>query len=270
MLSVCSRLLIVFCFLIASLPASRAQNIGAHPTSLEYRLSANQNETQVIYLSNTSPRRIQFRLYLNDWIRDTLGRHEYYEPGNFDRSCVSWVTLSANFIELEPGQSTQLSVKLQAPSDTQSLNKMRWAMLFIETVEELDASRSRNTQAAVRNLMRIGVHIYQTPPSLTHKEVNVTDFQQLASAVKPTYRLSCRNNGQVMAECRSYLELASLSSGKRIRIEANEFPMFPGQTRYVDFELPASLPKGRYSALAVVDAGEELSPEAAEQIIEIK
>jgi hypothetical protein len=248
---------------------AQAQNIGAHPTSLEYHLSANQNETQVIYLSNTSPRKIQFRLYLNDWIRDTLGRHEYYEPGNFAQSCVSWLTLSTNFVELEPGQSTQLSVKMQAPADAQSLSSMRWAMLFIETVEELDANRSRNTQAAVRNLMRIGVHIYQTPPALTHKEVNVTDFQQLAWAAKPTYRLSCRNNGQVMTECRSYLELANLATGKRSRVEATEFPMFPGQTRYVDFELPAGLPKGRYSALAVVDAGEELSPEAAEQIIEI-
>jgi hypothetical protein len=38
----------------------------------------------------------------------------------------------------------------------------------------------------------------------------------------------------------------------------------------VRFELPATLPKGKYSALGVIDGGEDLSLEAIESTIEVR
>lgn len=261
---------IVFAALLFCLPfLSVAQNLGAYPTTLDFKLGAGQGESQVINISNGSNKKVQFRVYLNDWVRDSTGGHIYYRADTLSRSCSKWVTFDKNFLELEPGQFSQLTVKLQMPEDPNAVKEMKWAMLFIETVEEANAAKAASTQASVRNLLRLGVHIYQTPPTLSNKEVKVLDLVPSKEAVN-TYNLICQNTGDVMLECKSYLELSSLADGAKTKLDPIEYPMFPGQKRYVTFELPKNLAKGKYSVLAVADGGEDMSLEAIESQVEVK
>lgn len=255
-------------FVFASLTVS-AQNLGAYPTTLDFKLAGGQGESQVVNISNGSAKKVQFRLYLNDWIRDSIGGHAYYRADTLPRSCAKWVSLSTNFVELEPGQVKQVTVKLQMPDDPNAVKEMKWAMLFIETVEEANAAKNSSTQASVRNLLRIGVHIYQTPPTLSNREIKVLDLKPSAEGAN-TYNLVCKNTGDIMLECKSYLELSSLADGTKTKLEAVEFPIFPDQRRLVTFELPKNLAKGKYSALAVVDGGEDMSLEAVESQVEVK
>lgn len=245
-----------------------AQNLGVYPTALAFSLSKGNSESQVVNITNGSDKKMQFRLYLNDWIRDTVGGHEYYEPNTISRSCSRWVTLNKNFIELEPGKSTQITIKLTIP-DSANTDEMKWSMLFVETVEENTAQASKNATAAVQNLLRIGIHIYQTPPSLTDKQIKAFDLKPMPGQEKK-YQLICQNTGNVMIQCKSYLELASVVDGQKIKLDPIDFPMFPQQKRYVTFELPANIQKGKYSALAVLDGGEDISLEAVEGTIEVK
>lgn len=255
--------------MVFSVLSASAQNLGVHPTTIEFKLSGGQTESQAIHLSNSSPKKVQFRLYLNDWLRDTVGGHFYAPPSTLPNSATRWVTLDKNFVELDPGKSTDVTVRLSVPDSATATAQMTWSMLFIETVEEQTALQDKGAQAAVKNLLRIGVHIYQTPPSLTEKSVKVIDLKPVPKT-NNVYQVLCANTGKVMVECRSYLELAALSDGKKTKLDPVEFPMFPGQRRYVAFELPKGLPKGKYSALAVLDAGEDVSLEAIETEIEVK
>ena len=132
-----------------------AQNLGVYPTALAFSLSKGNSESQVVNITNGSDKKMQFRLYLNDWIRDTVGGHEYYEPNTISRSCSRWVTLNKNFIELEPGKSTQITIKLTIP-DSANTDEMKWSMLFVETVEENTAQASKNATAAVQILPGTG------------------------------------------------------------------------------------------------------------------
>lgn len=249
--------------------SSIGQNLGVHPTTLNFAVANGQSETQVINLSNGSAKKVQFRLYLNDWLRDTVGGHLYYRADTLPRSCAKWISLGSNFIELQPGQSTQLSVKIQLPDAPEETKKMKWAMLFVETVEEANSANNKQAQATVRNLLRVGVHIYQTPPTATERAVKVIDLKP-APDMPNTYQLSCQNTGDVMMECKSYLELASLKDGSKTKLDPIEFPIFPDQRRLITFELPKNLAKGKYSALAVIDGGEDMSLEALESEIEVK
>lgn len=248
---------------------AKAQNVGAYPTTLDFRLGGGLSESQVINISNTSGKKVQFKLYLNDWVRDSMGGHIYYRADTLSRSCSKWVALSDNFVELESGQVKQVTVKLSMPADAEATKEMKWAMLFIETVKEANATNDKTTQASVNNLLRIGVHIYQTPPALTNKEVKVYDLKPSPEGLN-IYNLICQNTGDVMLECKSYLELAAISDGSKTKLDPIEFPMFPGQKRYVSFELPKNMAKGKYSVLGVVDGGEDMSLEAIESQLEVK
>lgn len=248
--------------------SANAQNLGVYPTTLDFRLSSGQSEAQVINLSNGSGSKVQFRIYLNDWVRDSSGGHIYYEPASIPRSCARWLTIDKNFIELQPGESTQLTVQMLVPATADASTEMKWAMLFIETVEENTSRNDKNAQATVKNLIRVGVHVYQTPPNATEKGIKVLDLKPNPE-IANTYDLYCKNTGDVMIECKAYLELAS-ASGEQTKLDFIEFPMFPEQVRVVTFELPKNLPVGKYNALGILDGGEDLSLEAVESTVEVK
>ena len=114
----------------------------------------------------------------------------------------------------------------------------------------------------------MGVHIYQTPPVVSRKEVKLLSFAPLNN-MTGTYRLVCENTGDVQVNCISYFELANLAGGNRIRIPAREIPMFPGQKRHIDLEVPAFVPNGKYTLTGVVDAGADVPLEAAQLLIVI-
>ncbi len=245
-----------------------AQNLGVYPTTLDFRLASGQSEAQVINLSNGSGNKVQFRIYLNDWVRDSTGGHIYYEPASIPRSCARWLSIDKNFIELQPGESTQLTVQMLVPSTPEASEDMKWSMLFIETVEENVSRNDKNAQATVKNLIRVGVHIYQTPPNAMEKSIKVLDLKpnrEIANA----YDLYCKNTGEVMIECKAHLELAA-ANGEQTKLDFIEFPMFPEQVRLVTFELPKNLAVGKYNVLGILDAGEDLSLEAIESTVEVK
>jgi hypothetical protein len=260
--------LVIF-FTTANLTTFAQPNLGVYPTILEYHLANGQSESKAIHLTNNSPDTVQFRLYINDWYRDTMGGHAYFRADTLPQSCAKWMTTDKNFIQLETGKSTDVTVKLSLPDDGSATDKMRWAMLFIETVEEKKNIKEKGTQAAVRNVLRIGVHVYQTPPTITEKSIKVIDLTPVPKTTN-TYQLLCQNTGKVMVDCKSYLVLNSMADGKETKLEPVEFPMFPEQRRYVVFELPKDFPKGKYSVQGVLDGGEDISLEAVENVIDVK
>ena len=87
---------------------------------------------------------------------------------------------------------------------------------------------------------------------------------------KNNYQILCRNSGQTELECKSYIELSELKTGKKTTLGPVIFPIFPEQKRYTSFTLPPDMEKGKYTVLAVVDAGEDDIPiQASEAIIDV-
>lgn len=253
---------------VFGMSTANAQNLGVYPTTINFNLANGQSEAQTITISNGSSKKVQFRTYLNDWIRDTVGGHAYYDPGTLKNSCSKWVSVDKNFIELEPGETAQLTVQIRVPDAPDATSGMKWSMLFIETVQEQLTSDDTKASASVRNLLRIGVHIYQTPPGVSEKSIMAVDLKPIPD-VKNVYNFLCQNTGDVMLECKAYLQLTSLASGEETKLDFVEFPMFPGQRRYVTFELPKNMPEGKYNVLGVLDAGDDIPLEAVETDIEI-
>lgn len=245
--------------------------IFVDPATMDFSLLEGQSGAAKVRIINEMSHKKQFRLYLNDWERDTIGRHRYVEPGTLANSCAPWVSLDKTFVELNPGETAEVTVSLKLPDSAAAAKAMRWAMLFIETIEEKKApKKTEGIVTTVLTSYRIGVHIYQTPPTKTNRELQMQSFSVLPNTSDSVYRVACKNVGDAQLHCKSNLELMNTATGKKITLKEVEFPMFPQQVRYIDFVLPVSLEKGKYSVLATVDAGEDVPLEAAEKTIEIK
>jgi hypothetical protein len=141
-------------------------------------------------------------------------------------------------------------------------------MLFVETTQEKQIKDTSGLTTTIANKFRVGIHVYQTPPKATKKEVKLLDFKILETE-KKKLRIICQNQGEVQLQCASQLEISAPDGTKPIRLTPKEFPLFPSQIRYIDYELPADLPPGKYMLTAVLDAGADVPLEASQLEIEI-
>lgn len=261
---------IIGCIVLPALGQQKKEQSGieVRPVTLEFSVAPGTSATQKVYVTNALTTKTQFTAYLNDWRRDTIGSHVFSSPGQDPRTCASSVTIDKTFFELEPGQRQEITVTLQEPIDSQQTPQMKWCMFFIETVKEKQLGTTTGFKTTIANRYRVGVHIYQTPPGVTEKEVRLLSLLEMEDTIK-RYRLICQNTGGAQLQCSSYIELFSLQDGSKIKLPSQEFPLFPEQIRYIDFVLPEKLAKGKYTLTGIIDAGEEVALEAGQLTIEV-
>jgi hypothetical protein len=262
----------VYAILIMSFNCIGQQNPGGvsvKPVRLFYSLLNGESNIQTVYIINNTNTDKQFNLYLQDWSRDTLGAHNYLPMGTYLHSCAKWVTLDKDFVELKAGETKELLVKVKIPDSLDAINEMKWTMLFVQSAEEkLAPSKSEGFTTAVQNITRIGVHIVQTPPTLKEKDLKMVSFTKKIGE-KNQYRIVCENTGKVQFDCKTYLELSSITTGEKTVLKRDLFPLFPNQIRFADFTLPDTLAKGKYTVVAVADGGDDIPLQASEATIEI-
>src|SRR6476469_10486957 len=126
LISICRLGLVVLVLAFANIGAY-AQSVRIQPTVYDLHLSNNELLTQTLSISNTSDKPVAFSLYLGDWLRDTAGGHQYFKPDTLERSCASWISLSKNYVVIEPKKTEELTIKFKAPEDVAKFKEMRWA-----------------------------------------------------------------------------------------------------------------------------------------------
>ena len=257
----------------SALLAKKKANSGLEvkPAKIDFHLSKGESASQAIYITNNFGKTMQFKARFSDWMRDSMGGHQYLEPGTTERSCAKWMSFANDVVEVEPGKTKEFLIKMKMPDNDSAIQEMKWCLVFLESVKENKVYKpSDSSKAHVNTIFRVGIHILQTPPKLqSQKELEMVSFKSIPGS-KNNYQILCRNTGQTELECKSYIELSELKTGKKTTVGPVIFPMFPEQRRYTSFTLPPDMEKGKYSVLAVVDAGEDDIPvQASEAIIDV-
>ena len=244
--------------------------LSIKPVRLFYTLLNSESSVQTISIVNNTTSTKQFKLYMQDWDRDSLGAHNYLKAGDYPHSCAKWVIIDKDFLEVKPGETQEVLVKMKMPDSLEAISEMKWTMLFIQDVEEkITPSKEKGVYAAVQNITRIGVHIVQTPPSLKEKDLKMINFIK-KEGVKNCYRIICQNIGKVQFDCKTYLELSSVLTGEKTTVKKDLFPLFPNQVRYIDFVLPENLIPGKYTIVAVADGGDDIPLQISEANINVE
>ena len=255
--------------LLLSFKAS-AQRINVNPTILSFNANAGGISTQIITITNLSDKKQAYQLSLGDWLRDSTGGHKYYPAGTIGRSCSKWIAFDNSLVEIEPQQSRDVRVTLTTPSNPKEVDEMKWSMIFIQNVFEQtgDNNKSAKMKATIREVYRIGIHVYQTPVAVNKKEARALALEP-DKTEKNVYNFSMANTGKTMLECKARLLLTNLSNGEEVKLDEVEFPVFPDGKRIVKLQIPTTVPKGKYSMLAILEYDSDMPLEAIESSIEI-
>ncbi len=250
---------------------SGQSGITVFPARILFGLNKGETASKTINVGNFTTEKYQLVIDFRDWTRDTLGKHVYTAKGVSRQSCASWITFDKPFMELGPGESTTVTVTMHVPDNDTAVAEMKWTMMVLKTAtEKRPPVKGVKLAAQVEQVYGIGVHVLQTPPNISNKELKMLSFSPVPGPGN-VYRIACKNIGGVELNAKFSIELSSQESGTKTTLDPITAPLFPQQSRYVDFTLPGKLPKGKYTAVALVDAEDDSVPiEAAEKEIVVK
>jgi P pilus assembly chaperone PapD len=237
---------------------SAQSGIAASPMQLSFDAAPGSSQTQIVTLSNPGDIPITMIAGFSDWYRDSTGSISYSAPSTLPSSCSGWLKIfPASQIVLGPQEKKEVTVMINLPpgAPAMSTNSM---LLFTQ----LNKQEVTNKQGIVINLaVRIGVQIYNVPQGVHKKEIEIDQFMDsLITKGEVTEKqlfLRLRNSGQVSAEGKASVELTNMGTGSKTTLPLIMFYTLPGAVRQIKIPLSATLPPGRYSAVALVDYGED-------------
>lgn len=247
---------------------TQAQQLSVSPSIVRFELEPSGTSSRVIRVVNSSAAKQSLQVSVGDWLRDTLGNHQYFKPNTLPQSCADWISVTPTFLEVQPGATAEILVNIQSPENQEIPDQMKWAMLFIQgTIEKTDPFVPEGTLATqIRENYRFGIHIYNTPPQAAEIKGELVAMTQQGPK---TFRLQVRNVGAKMLNCKTYLEVLNLETGEQTNLPVESFPIFPAAERVVYHSLPDSLGPGNYSVLGILDYGDTFPLEAVEMILEL-
>ena len=250
-----------------------AQNVAIAPSRLYYKVGLGEYKNQTVTVTNSSNMKQSFTVSFADFeAPGSEGKSKFMNVGESVNSCSKWLSATPSFFEIEPGQSQQIQVLLQVPN-LPDANKVKWSAMKIKIAKEKGKAQQADPTSygmGVTETFQFVVHIFQSPPSVTFKNAEITSFKDVTTKDDSSHVLSLfvKNTGDAILDCASYLEVTNLQNGTQERLKPFAYTILPGGSREVKFHL-AVLPKGKYSVLGVVDYGSKENVQAAELSLDL-
>ena len=264
----------LFSILILSAPLL-GQNASVSPSRLYYKTNIGDYKVQEVSVTNTSTKPQSFSVSFGDFEPSGMqGKSTVMKQGESPNSCANWLSADPSYFEIPPGQTQKVKVMLQVPG-TPEADKVKWAAMKIKLTKEKAAPQEGGSESiglGISETFQFVIHIFQTPPTVTQKQAEILEFKEITDAgtAERLIMLKVKNSGEAILDCASYLEITNLRSGQEDRLKPFAYTLLPGTVREVKFTLPASMDKGKYSMLGVVDYGSRESVQAAEMEIVVE
>jgi hypothetical protein len=239
-------------------PVYAQSGIAASPMALSFDAGSGSTQTQTVTLSNPGDAPITMIASFSDWYRDSTGGIVYAPPSSLPTSCSGWLKIfpASQFI-LQPRERKEVTVMINMPSDGSAMSSN--SMLLFTQLNKQEATTK---QGILINLaVRIGIQIYNVPQGVHKKEIDIDQFTDTlfkeGDIVEKQLFLRLRNSGQLSAEGKASIELTNMGNGYKTTLPSILFYTLPGAVRQIKIPLSGTLPPGRYSAVALIDYGED-------------
>ncbi len=240
---------VAFGLVFWTMPAAAQVKMVISPIRLECQVAAGGSETNIIQVRNegTSPTRI--KVSLADWTMDRKGASPYSRPGTNPNSCAAWIQTNPTDFRLDPG-TREVRYTLTVPPGGKPGSY--WTAILFEALP-VQEGKPQGKRMGVHP--RIAVMVYENLGNPAIK-VNFQDFAVDTKKQEPVFVLTLANGGTGYARLKkSYIAVKTSQGMEVARLEVPDIPVLPGATRELEIKADRALPKGNYTAEAVLDVG---------------
>ncbi|MCG8580815.1 MAG: hypothetical protein MI866_12910 [Bacteroidales bacterium] len=267
--------LLVLCVLLGGVLKTNAQSVSVSPSRLYFKEALGGYKSQRIRVTNNGSVTETFQVTFNNFGSEgNKGKTQIIQDEDYNHGCAQWLSASPAFFELAPGVTQDVEIMLQVPNVPEA-NSARWAVANVKLSKENTGGQNgaaNETGMQIMQTFQFLIHIFQTPPTVTYKEANITRFVHNGTNAGNQQELvmEVENTGETILDCAPYLDVVSLKTGETSRIKTRAFTVLPQGRREIKFHLPSALTSGKYSILGVIDYGSDTDLAGAELEIEIK
>jgi P pilus assembly chaperone PapD len=262
------KILQLILFLVAGSVCSESfaqAGITASPSRLYFNNTASGSKSQKIVVTNPSDRPLEIGVSISDWNYDSVGNNQIYDAGKLKTSAAKSIrVLPGSYFTLKPNEEKELTIQFkpgtQAPYQT--------GMIFFTQLNPGAAGKTNG--ASLKVTVRLGVKVYYTANNGNEQAaVDIKDLKDMVADGGKKLQLTLQNSGRYWANGSCKWEILNASSGSKTALPEQEFYTLPGDKRLLRAPLPANLPKGKYTATAIITYGRNKDVKAAELEFEL-
>jgi P pilus assembly chaperone PapD len=240
--------------------------ITASPSRLYFNSSASGLRSQKITVTNPSDRPLEIGVSISDWNYDSLGNNVVYNAGKLRTTAASSIkVLPGSYFTLKPNEEKELTIQFK-PSAQKAAYQT--GMIFFTQLNPGAAQKTNG--ASLRVTVRVGVKVYYSPTTGNEAtSIDIKSMKDIGTDSDKKLQLTLQNNGKSFADGKCKWEVLNTSNGSKTALPEQEFYTLPGDQRLLRAPLPAALPKGKYTATAVLTYGKNKDIKVAELEFEL-
>ncbi len=239
----------------------KSQDFEVAPVKINFKVDPEDSQTKVLSVKNHSNFRTSFMITFADFVIDKYGNKQAIERNSSKTSCTEWITPEKTFFDINPNEQVLIKITMQPPVDDYST---RWALMYVQTVHEKTSfDVDQGFGAGVRVSGRISVEVYRDPVVNLKPKLKIKDLREVSSidTLNRYFIADVINQGKNIAKCKVTFIASNLGTAEEFEFEPIYFESFPGFQREVKFKLPNTLPAGKYSFVALLDYGKDITIE---------
>ncbi len=259
-------------FLSGYLNAQRGTSVS--PSRLYFKVSPGGYKSQTIHVTNSGKTEESFTVtFANFSSPGNKGKTKIDTNRNAEHGLAHWLSASPSYFTVKPGETKDVEILLQLPN-TPDANTVRWGIAVVKSAIERKPPQKGDSKTVGMQIIQsfqFGIHIFQTPPAVTFKEVTIRKFYRDSTTTDSltTLYMEVENTGDAIANCAPYLDIVNLKNGESYRVKGKGFTILPDGFREIKIRVPGTVPSGDYSILGVVDYGSETDFAASEMKLTI-
>ncbi len=245
--------IIALAFVVLSSENVVSQDFEVAPVRVTFNIAPGESQSKIVTVKNHGNKKETITLRMLDFLIQRQGRMEILPAGSTRNSIASWINLNPMLVELQPNESANIQVNLQAPLDDYTA---KWGILsFATAAEQTSFSVDRELQTGMSISGRIDIFITYNPTTGDVGNVEIGGFQEIASNKSDERRFSVNidNTGEKILNSKVHLIASDMSTGKEYKFKTIEVALYPQAARTVELVMPKTLPPGRYALAAILD-----------------
>ncbi|MBU1146924.1 MAG: hypothetical protein KKD11_01070 [Candidatus Omnitrophica bacterium] len=264
--------IVTFIFMAGLLAFTRIASAAfvASPMEFHIDVASGEENTYTFYVRNRGDETIALKVYTGDFWIQVDGKELFLDPGEVERTCATWLEVAPEELELAPDESRAIRFKIKVPAEKKGTY---WGMVFVEQISKptIKTAKKGDHQFNILSFQRVGVRIFENAPGAEKSEGKINAVNVRWDKENEFFKIGLvfENEGEILLKCKGTIEVKDMTGETVATAELQEFNSYPLAARTREIFIKETLPPGQYTALAVVDYGEEYLV-AGETVFEVK
>jgi len=240
---------LIISFLFPCITMAAEVSISVSPIRVEHLVKQGEKGTDMISVTNDGSVQTRLRVSLEDWTLTRDGNPTFMKVENNPYSCVQWIRINPVDFRIGPGQTKEVRYTIAVPPGIEE-GGYRAAIIF-ETIPDITPGEKMKRVFLKGRIVTILYEVVGKPIPEGH--ANTLKAEQKKEGID--FYLVLQNTGKVHYRTKGSITVKDSNGKKAFEVDLPDVPVLPESEREIKTTYDKTLPKGRYSVMAVVDIG---------------